>query len=481
MPKRPGSPIESNAPAKITRFFQSKSSVSEQRVQKSAASALTSVESKPVTVTNTGKSEDADGPPTTTGEITNEMSTMELSEEDKIENLLNLSNLQSQDEIKARFEKVATALFSQYRLRVSRSKENPRRKKATEVVQAEQEQTSAGANEEEETEEVLEHTDLQIMEMEFYLISPDIHEDPFCHGSMEQVRYFHRAPKFNNPGEIGAAVGGAYRVGSRKGVDLTLGGPVIPPGSESASSPSKSGPPIRGGILLRSIRVVKTGVIISGPSLLVDFILTTAGADDLNTLVDEHWKGDIFALSPSNNSDTPTTKGGRLSRLSLIPLAQSNSSKKVQQRLGEPVRAVPKIYRTPRIGLDLGHYMSKPVKENLRVSFVSRPYRYLIEPHLLKVNGRAQTFAGMLKATMREFGLRTVPLGASDTAKVLKKIEKEGGYTTKTARSYLDYYTTGVQSGWSRLGTFCGANGKGVCQSPEKVLQMFGILSELDA
>ncbi|PVF95132.1 hypothetical protein CPB86DRAFT_764509 [Serendipita vermifera] len=454
MPKRPGSPIESNAPTKITRFFQSKSSVSEQRTSKgkqsTASAASTSAESKePVTTSG----EDADG--YTTGEITNEMSTMELSEEDKIENLLNLSSLQSQDEIKARFEKVATALFSQYRLRVSRSKGNP---------------------------QILEHTDLQIMEMEFYLISPDVHEDPFCHGSMEQVRsgcwYFHRAPKFNNPGEIGAAVGGAYRVGSRKGVDLTLGGPVIPPGSTSeSSSPSKSGPPIRGGILLRSIRVVKTGVIISGPSLLVDFILTTAGADDINTLVDEHWKGDIFALS--SNGDA-TTKGS-LSRLSLIPLSQSNSSKKVQQRLGEPVKAVPKIYRTPRIGLDLGHYMSKPVKENLRVSFVSRKYRYLIEPHLLKVNGRAQTFAGMLEGTMKELGLQQLPLSTSDAAKALKKIEKEGGYTTKTAKSYLDYYTSGVQSGWSRLGTFCGANGKGVCQSPEKVLQMFGILSELDA
>jgi hypothetical protein len=304
----------------------------------------------------------------------------------------------------------------------------------------------------------------------------------YTRGSRVPHRYFHRAPKFNN-GEIGAAVGGAYRVGSRKGVDLTFGGPVS---SDPLFSPSKSGPPIRGGILLRSIRVVKTGAIISGPSLLVDYILTTAGADDLNILVDEHWHGDIFALTtpPTNDNDapTPTPKSSRLSRLSLIPLSQSNSSKKVQQRLGEPVRAVPKIHRTPRIGLDLGHYMSKPVKENLRVSFVARPYRFLIEPHLLKVNGRSQTFAGLLKATIKEFGIKkALPLSAPDAAKVLKKIEKEGGFTAKTAKSYLDYYTAGVEMGWGKLGSFCGSSGKGVCQSPEKALQMFGILSELDA
>jgi hypothetical protein len=100
--------------------------------------------------------------------------------------------LQSQDEVKARFEKLAMTLFSNYRLRVSRSKDNVRRKKAAAIAQVEQ-QAEGGvvaANEEEveEVEERLDHTDLQIMEMEFYLISPDVHEDPFCHGSMEQVR-----------------------------------------------------------------------------------------------------------------------------------------------------------------------------------------------------------------------------------------------------------------------------------------------------
>jgi hypothetical protein len=193
MPKRPGSPIESNAPTKITRFFQSKSSVSEQRPVASASgqSASTSARSKPVTATKTGDDNDNEDNKEKIEEevITNEMSSLELSEEDRIENLLNLSSLQSQDEVKARFEKLAMTLFSNYRLRVSRSKDNAQRKKAAAIAQVEQ-QAVVAANEEEveEVEERLDHTDLQIMEMEFYLISPDVHEDPFCHGSMEQVR-----------------------------------------------------------------------------------------------------------------------------------------------------------------------------------------------------------------------------------------------------------------------------------------------------
>ncbi|CAG8774714.1 9257_t:CDS:1, partial [Acaulospora colombiana] len=87
MPKRPGSPIKSNVPTKVTRFSQSKSSVKEQCVQGSTASRSTSAESQPVTAIDKGKGKDVEGSITSAEEVTNEMSTMELSEGDKIEKL----------------------------------------------------------------------------------------------------------------------------------------------------------------------------------------------------------------------------------------------------------------------------------------------------------------------------------------------------------------------------------------------------------
>jgi hypothetical protein len=106
----------------------------------------------------------------------------------------------------------------------------------------------------------------RLLEIEFYLFSPS-HEDPFCHANRDQRSvakwYFHRAGPGPNAG---------YRGGSRKGVDLTFG---QPDGSAA------------GGILLRSMcQVDEKGEdvpdrVISGPSKLVDELVSLSGADSI--------------------------------------------------------------------------------------------------------------------------------------------------------------------------------------------------------
>ncbi|KDR84390.1 hypothetical protein GALMADRAFT_711077 [Galerina marginata CBS 339.88] len=70
--------------------------------------------------------------------------------------------------------------------------------------------------------------EFQIMEAEFYIQVATCHEDPFTHWSEEQKIsgrwYFNRAPKFSKDSHRSLTSSTEYRSGSRKGMDLTLGG-----------------------------------------------------------------------------------------------------------------------------------------------------------------------------------------------------------------------------------------------------------------
>ena len=137
-----------------------------------------------------------------------------------LETLLDFDSLVSEDDICARFEALARALFFHYRIRII----NP------------------------ESENTTHH--LELLEIEFYLIKPG-HADPYCHASGEQdvagrwyvpspprfrldfaselyLRYFHRVPKWGSKhvsqGTVPTPiVAGEYRSGTRKGLDLTMG------------------------------------------------------------------------------------------------------------------------------------------------------------------------------------------------------------------------------------------------------------------
>jgi hypothetical protein len=278
-----------------------------------------------------------------------------------------------------------------------------------------------------------------------------------------------------------ASVGCAYRGGSRKGIDLSIGSGI-----------AGAIPHTRGGILLRSARDVHTQTIVSGPSLLVDSILKAAGADSIETLVSAHWGGDLSAFSStSNSSDAQMSR--KLSTLTVVPISDVRPAPTtIGSITGFTQKKVQKVLRSVRIGLDLGHYSTKPTLDDPRVIFVQKPYRFLIEPNLLKVNGRAQTFLGLLTqvalrpsestlagpstGSSTAAAFPTFPLSKQEEARVVDLIGRLGGFTASTARNYLSYFQRGVVERPS-IKSFCGTPGKGVCQSPEQLLKLFGALS----
>lgn len=152
-------------------------------------------------------------------------------------------------------------------------------------------------------------TPYRITEIEFYLMTSK-HPDEFCHccdlqGTTGQW-YFHRAGK-----------NGAYRGGTRKGFDITLG-------SEEC----------HGAALIRSISSLDSKIKIEGPSKIVDYILLKTGHSDIASLV----------------------KSGEGLILQMRDLEKKE------------------IYSSPRVGLSL----KKPTAN--KYQYVMVPYRFLTCP-----------------------------------------------------------------------------------------------------
>ncbi len=168
----------------------------------------------------------------------------------------------------------------------------------------------------------------RLAEVEAYYFHPRFHPDPFTHRHPIQREsgrwYFHR-------------VGTAYRGGSFKGVDLTLGD------GEATF-----------GILIRSI-VTPAGEIIVGPSRIVDDLLRQTGTASVSSLDAEI--GDRTAWDES-------------SPLAILP--------------ADPPRS-DAVLATARVGLSLRRHRNAEA-----VSFLLRPYRFLTEPRRI-TKGRPQT------------------------------------------------------------------------------------------
>ncbi|TEB32158.1 hypothetical protein FA13DRAFT_1731905 [Coprinellus micaceus] len=222
-------------------------------------------------------------------------------------------------------------------------------------------------------------TKVEFMEVEFYLQKEGFHEDPFTHGSEEQKVagrwYFHRAPRRSEDSNRSLTSTTTWRGGSRKGLDLTIGS------SDSEPAPTSL---LRGGVLLRSIRVLGTKPkVVSGPSLLVDEVLSLSGAKEIGDLYNDRWNGDTSAFPSKDSGASPPSYSMYLIR------KDAGSTKGASA-----------IYNSPRIGLDLSHPGTtgpsiRPLHSRIR--FLPRSYRYFREPHLLTANGRIQTFVGVLQ------------------------------------------------------------------------------------
>lgn len=159
----------------------------------------------------------------------------------------------------------------------------------------------------------------RLIEVEAYVHAPD-HPDPFPHRHPIQSQpgqwYFHRTH-------------GAYRGGSFKGVDVSVGG-----GSAC------------GGFLLRGLET-PDGTVIDGPSLLVDFLLSGTGFGTVAKL------DAALGETPAWDADSP---------LSL-----------------RPVEAEPRpILKGLRVGLGLKRH------GRAAVDYLFRRYRYLTDPRRTK-------------------------------------------------------------------------------------------------
>ncbi|EIN10844.1 hypothetical protein PUNSTDRAFT_31796, partial [Punctularia strigosozonata HHB-11173 SS5] len=300
----------------------------------------------------------------------------------------------------------------------------------------------------------------EVIELELYLRKDGCHEDPFAHATEEQATsgrwYFHRSPRRSEDASRSATSMTGYRGGTRKGMDLTFGGPVT--SGYFASSRTAPAAVVRGGVLLRSIRRISDSTLISGPSLLVDEVLRGSGSPSIPDLVQNKWVGDTSALSPSPHFPRLYLQGR--------PPAERSSAQ---------------IYTSPRIGLDLAHPGTTAYVGHPRVSFVSRAYRYFVHPEKLTANGRIQTFLGVLahhlcrgvKNPSRRVPVEELLSGLKDP-EASRYICATTGLKMATVERYLAEYEAGLEKG--DLAKFTGPVGKGVAGSPARYLRMVGTL-----
>jgi len=163
----------------------------------------------------------------------------------------------------------------------------------------------------------------RLVEVEAYL-KCESHKDVFTHGDELQLQttghwYFHRQGK-------------TYKGGSYMGLDVTFG------------SPGKC----TGGILIRGVIELETGIITEGPCNVVRKILELTKAKNIVSLVDS----EIFTFNAFN--------GG------VLKLEKAKEPRNHQ------------IIRSPRYGLTL----KKDAKE--REKWLMAPYRFQTAPKLLK-------------------------------------------------------------------------------------------------
>ncbi|KAF8967490.1 hypothetical protein BDZ97DRAFT_1916773 [Flammula alnicola] len=349
-----------------------------------------------------------------------------------LQSLLDFSLVTTEDEISTRFDQIAKALIHEFRLVV-------RRENARDV-------------------------EFEILEAEFYLQVGGCHEDPFTHGSEEQKVggrwYFHRAPRFSKDSHRSLTSTTEYRGGSRKGMDLTFGGPLQSTEPLSEGTSTLAGRLLRGGILLRSVRQTATGKVVSGPSLLVDQILSASGVSSIEDLVENKWEKNTSAFHSDASNHTTC--------MFLKPVPSTTTQKRP-----------PTIYFSPRIGLDLSHPgTTSPTTLPLhpRIRFLPRRYRFFVHPEWLVANGRPQTFLGVLQSCISSYPSHADGLKKASLSREIARIT---GTKESTSAKYLADYIAGRTAGVGLLESFIGTKGKGASSSVSTYLKMMGALSNL--
>ncbi|EGO02341.1 hypothetical protein SERLA73DRAFT_166789 [Serpula lacrymans var. lacrymans S7.3] len=225
-----------------------------------------------------------------------------------------------------------------------------------------------------------------------------------------------------------------------------------------SSTSSSSTSILRGGALLRTLRRISDGKIISGPSLLVDEILRLSNAASIQELVTQKWNGDIRGFPPPGS-----------------PADSCHTSLYLQTKdKGVSSSTKPHIYRSPRIGLDLSNPETTDSRSPLhpRVMFLAKPYRYFTNPHLLTANGRGQTYVGVYRECLQSRSLTD-----DDEDMLTKELCRILGIKEQVVKRYLTDYKLGYDKG--SLRSFIGPAGKGASASLSTYLKMMGTLQRV--
>ena len=135
----------------------------------------------------------------------------------------------------------------------------------------------------------------------------------------------------------------ATEVEHAKGLDLTIGGPIV---IQTSNAPMT----IRGGALLRTVRRRIDNQVIYGPSLLVDQLLRLS-AHSIDHRANTAWSGNISALYPPTQTRDPSMYLQRTTRVS------------------SPGKC-PTVHRSPRVDLYLFNPDMTDSITNARVVFI---------------------------------------------------------------------------------------------------------------
>jgi len=219
----------------------------------------------------------------------------------------------------------------------------------------------------------------RLTEIEFYC-NGHKHPDEFAHGSdLQKTRgkwYFH-------------TVGGTYKSGTYKGLDLTFGDDNF-----------------YGGILLRALQPIG-GKIVEGPSLLVDHVLSTTSSAKIEQLVP------TFDLSAEN-----------------IGQADKKHPMFIGVFDGElPYMGKKDIVKSGRVGLTLKRF--KEGKE----AYIGKHYRYMIDANAIK-KGKHLTIVALHK--QGKTAAEITEIAKSPAATVKKYCDAYDGGKGKDWRKYID-------------------------------------------
>jgi hypothetical protein len=199
-------------------------------------------------------------------------------------------------------------------------------------------------------------------------------------------------------------------------------------------------------MLIRSVRRVQDDAVISGPCLVVDELLRQSSAADIKILVVEHWLKRVKGLEPNNDGDG----------MWIEPVGSPN------------VGALPVVHSSPRIGLDLSHAATTPALDDPRVLFVARSYRFYLAPESLKVNGRIQTFAGLIL-------LHDTSKPLSHTTIIREALAQ--GFSESATKKYIQAFEQGLAN--AKLNPYIGSAGKNLASSAVRYISMVATLRKL--